>query len=93
MDRSEKRNVLLEYCSKGQHFHYNIDKKNSPNDFYYPLGWCSFSEADVFTRIIYPFITKKNHQEPEIPNEKVMEAWSQFCEMIMSEQIIIKDKC
>jgi len=91
MDRSEKRNILLEYCSKGQHFHYNVDNFNRPNENYYPLGWCSFSEADAFTRIVYPFIIMENRFDRNVPNEKVVEAWNEYCEMIEKNQININD--
>lgn len=91
MDRSDKRNILLEYCSKGQHFHYNFDEMNNPNDSYYPLGWCSYYEASAFTRVVYPFILKDDPNEPDVPNEKVIEAWNLYCDLIESNLISITE--
>lgn len=87
MERSETRNVLLEYCAVGHHFHYNIDRKNRPNEYYVELGWCTIDEADAFCRVVQPFLNKKRYDSPDIANEVVKESWDEFCDMIEHEYI------
>lgn len=91
MNRSVKRNVLLEYCQKGHNFHYNVDLRNGPNDDYHPLGWASTVEADVFTTIIYPLISEGRFDDQEIPFAKVKKSFERFCEMIEDDIISLRD--
>lgn len=82
MERSEKRNVLLEYYPKGHHFHYNINYQNRPSVYYLPLGWCSVDEADVFTLIVQPLITKLRYDDKEVSIDRMKESWAEYCKII-----------
>lgn len=89
MERSEKRNVLLEYYPKGHHFHYNVEMHHKPDDCYLSLGWCSYDEADLFCTIVNPIIAKRRYDTPEIPFEIIKESWDGFCEMIEKSKVKI----
>lgn len=88
MDRSNNHELMLEYFEKGHQFHYNRDVINTPSDDYYrPLGWCTFNEADVFTRIVNPMITKNRYDDPDVSFDRVKESFDEFCSMIEKDEL------
>lgn len=84
MERSEERNVMLEYYPKGHHFHYNMGNYPIPDKHgcYLPLGWCSEEEASSFCRIVQPFISDGRIDSPIVPFETMKEAWDNYCSII-----------
>lgn len=80
---------MLEYYAKGHQFHYNLGDYPIPDEHgcYLPLGWCSTDEADVFCRIVQPFIVKERFDTPEVPYEKMKEAWDSYCMLIEKGKI------
>ena len=91
MERSEERNIMLEYFDKGHQFHYNTGNHPIPDEHgcYMPLGWCSMNEASLFCAIVNPLIVKKRYDTPDIPFDTMKEAWDDYCEMIMKGRIKI----
>ena len=89
MEKSEERNIMLEYYPKGHHFHYNRGNHPipDPNECYIPLGWCSVNEADLFCGIVYPFIEKHRYDTPDVPYETVKESWDNYCDLIEKEKL------
>lgn len=81
MEKSEERNIMLEYYAKGHQFHYNRGNYPIPDvhGCYLPLGWCSMDEADKFCRIVEPLISDTRNDSPIIPFETMKKAWDNYC--------------
>ena len=85
MEKSEERNIMLEYYPKCRHFHYNMGDHPIPDihGCYLPLGWCSLDEASAFCNIVRPFLyAESRHDSPIIPFETMKESWDNYCRLI-----------